>query len=42
MSFENFVEAQLIWDESMAERAARYLEARIRAGIWWCSRVTVT
>jgi uncharacterized iron-regulated protein len=27
MSFENFVEAQLIWDESMAERAARYLEA---------------
>jgi uncharacterized iron-regulated protein len=27
MSFENFVEAQLIWDESMAERAARYLDA---------------
>jgi len=27
MNFENFVEAQLIWDESMAERAARYLEA---------------
>jgi uncharacterized iron-regulated protein len=27
MSFENFLEAQLIWDESMAERAARYLEA---------------
>jgi uncharacterized iron-regulated protein len=27
MSFENFVEAQLIWDESMAGRAARYLEA---------------
>ncbi len=27
MSFENFVDAQLIWDESMAERAARYLEA---------------
>jgi len=27
MSFENFVEAQLVWDESMAERAARYLEA---------------
>jgi len=27
MDFENFVDAQLIWDESMAERAARYLEA---------------
>jgi membrane-associated protease RseP (regulator of RpoE activity) len=27
MSIENFLEAQLIWDESMAERAARYLEA---------------
>jgi uncharacterized iron-regulated protein len=27
MNFENFVEAQLVWDESMAERAARYLEA---------------
>jgi uncharacterized iron-regulated protein len=27
MNFENFVEAQLLWDESMAERAARYLEA---------------
>ena len=27
MSFENFVDAQLIWDESMAERAARYLGA---------------
>ena len=25
MNFENFVDAQLIWDESMAERAARYL-----------------
>jgi len=27
MDFGNFVDAQLIWDESMAERAARYLEA---------------
>jgi len=27
MNFENFVDAQLIWDEAMAERAARYLEA---------------
>ncbi len=27
MSLENFVEAQLIWDESMAERAARHLDA---------------
>ncbi len=27
MSFENFVEAQLVWDESMANQAARYLEA---------------
>ncbi len=27
MSFENFVDAQLVWDESMAERAARYLGA---------------
>ncbi len=27
MNFENFVEAQLLWDESMAERAARYFEA---------------
>ena len=27
MNFENFVDAQLIWDESMAERAARYIEA---------------
>lgn len=26
MSFENFVEAQLIWDETMAEAAASYLE----------------
>lgn len=27
MSLENFIEAQLVWDESMAERAARYLDA---------------
>ncbi len=27
MGFDNFVSAQLVWDESMAERAARYLEA---------------
>ena len=27
MSFENFVEAQLVWDETMADRAARYLKA---------------
>ncbi len=26
MSFENFVEAQLIWDETMAEAAASYLQ----------------
>lgn len=26
MNFENFVEAQLVWDESMAARAARYLD----------------
>jgi uncharacterized iron-regulated protein len=28
MTFENFVEAQLLWDEGMAERAATYLEDR--------------
>jgi uncharacterized iron-regulated protein len=27
MSFENFVEGQLVWDETMANQAARYLEA---------------
>lgn len=27
MSFDKFVEAQLLWDETMAERAARYLKA---------------
>ncbi len=27
MSFENFVEAQLVWDETMAKEAARYLKA---------------
>ncbi|MDH3412801.1 MAG: ChaN family lipoprotein [Gammaproteobacteria bacterium] len=27
MSFDNFVEAQLVWDETMAKQAARYLEA---------------
>jgi uncharacterized iron-regulated protein len=27
MSFENFVEAQLVWDETMAARTARYVEA---------------
>jgi uncharacterized iron-regulated protein len=27
MSFENFVEAQLVWDETMASEAARYLDA---------------
>jgi uncharacterized iron-regulated protein len=27
MSFENFIEGQLVWDETMANQAARYLEA---------------
>lgn len=27
MSFDNFVEAQLVWDETMAKQSARYLEA---------------
>lgn len=26
MHFENFVDAQLVWDETMAERAARYIK----------------
>lgn len=27
MSFDHFVEAQLVWDETMSDRAARYLKA---------------
>lgn len=27
VSFDNFVEAQLVWDETMAERAARFMKA---------------